>query len=444
VSRSLLLECDPIDQPAATDPVERSTWCSLRIRVGERYASRIWDRANQIERTSLYVPAFPVVAWLVQNWWSLFNELCSWEAVPNHGIDTAQRRWLKRHCLRSADSSLMLPALNLFHDGHALRAEWHSDRQGSMPNMPGEFVDGGAEWLDSSGTQDWLAQFINQVLDRVAEVDDARVHEIRDHWRAIQGADGEEQAFCAIAGRMGIDPYDRSEMTDELAQFLEQTVTRSEEPLVRDLTELARPDSIVQQWSWISSVGEDLDLGSIPVDLSFKLPARESMAPQFGYGLARLVRDAAAVSPELPLAVVESIAHDVLGRRLRIEDRNHIPGQGIRAIVGQSGRDGDIVAAGPQPLRLDSQRFMNARSLYYALVTTGESRRLVTDAFSWDQKASRAFAAELIAPQRALLARVSGSRADSAQVESLSREFNASTIVIEKQLENAGVYLSYE
>jgi hypothetical protein len=444
VSRSLLLECDPIDQPAATDPVERSTWCSLRIRVGERYASRIWDRANQIERTSLYVPAFPVVAWLVQNWWSLFNELCSWEAVPNHGIDTAQRRWLKRHCLRSADSSLMLPALNLFHDGHALRAEWHSDRQGSMPNMPGEFVDGGAEWLDSSGTQDWLAQFINQVLDRVAEVDDARVHEIRDHWRAIQGADGEEQAFCAIAGRMGIDPYDRSEMTDELAQFLEQTVTRSEEPLVRDLTELARPDSIVQQWSWISSVGEELDLGSIPVDLSFKLPARESMAPQFGYGLARLVRDAAAVSPELPLAAVESIAHDVLGRRLRIEDRNHIPGQGIRAIVGQSGRDGDIVAAGPQPLRLDSQRFMNARSLYYALVTTGESRRLVTDAFSWDQKASRAFAAELIAPQRALLARVSGSRADSAQVESLSREFNASTIVIEKQLENAGVYLSYE
>ena len=444
MSRSLLLECDPIDQPAATDPVERSTWCSLRIRVGERYASRIWDKSLQIERTTLYLPAFPVAAWIVENWWSLLNELCSWETVPKSAVDATQSRWLKRHCLRSADSSLMLPALNIFHDGQALRAEWHSDPQGSMPNMPGEFVDGGAEWLDSSGTQDSLAQFIDQVLDRVAEVDDARVHEIREHWRAIQGADGEEQAFCTIAGRMGIDPYDPSEMTDELAQFLEQTATNPDDPLIRDLTAVARPDSIVQQWSWLSTVSTDLDLRSNPVELSFKLPTRGPLPPEFGYGLARLVRAAAGVGPESPLNSVESVAHDVVGRRLRIEYRNHVPGHGVRAIIGRSERDGDIVAAGPQPSRQDNQRFLNARSLYHALHTTRNSPRLVTDAFSWDQKASRAFAAELIAPQQALVDRLSGSRADSAKVESLSREFKASTIVIERQLENAGVSLSYD
>ena len=37
MSTSLSFERDPIDQPAATDPVERLTWCSLRIRVGEQY-----------------------------------------------------------------------------------------------------------------------------------------------------------------------------------------------------------------------------------------------------------------------------------------------------------------------------------------------------------------------------------------------------------------------
>ena len=444
MSRSLLFECDPIDQPAATDPVERSTWCSLRIRVGERYASRIWDKTLQSERTSLYLPAFPVAAWVVQNWWSLLNELCSWEIVPNSAVDAAQSRWLKRHCLRSADSSLMLPALYIFHDGQALRAEWQSDPEGSMPNMPGEFVDGDVAWLDSSATQNSLAQFIDQVLDRVAGVDDARVHEIREHWRAIQGADGEERAFCALAGRMGIDPYDRSEMTDELAQFLEQTASGPDDALLGDLTEVARPDSIVEQWSWLSIVGTDLDLRSNPVELSFQLPTRGPSPPQFGYGLARLVRAAAGVGPESPLDSVESVARGVLGRRLRIEDRNHVPGHGIRAIIGKSGTDGDIVAAGPQPPREDSRQFLNARSLYHALATTNDSRRLVTDAFSWDQKASRAFAAELIAPRRARLARVSGSRADSTKVESLSREFNASTIVIERQIENAGVSLSYE
>ncbi len=444
MSRSLLLECDPIDQPAATDPVERSTWCSLRIRVGERYVSRIWDKTLQSERTSLYLPAFPVAVWIVENWWPLLNELCSWEIVPNSAVDAARSRWLKRHCLRSADSSLMLPALYIFHDGQSLRAEWQSDPQGSMPNMPGEFVADGADSLDSNATQDSLAQFIDMVLARVTEVGDARVHEVVEQWRAIQGADGEEQAFCTLAGRMGIDPYDHSEMTDELARFLEDTVTSPEDLLVRDLTEVARPDSIVQQWSWLSSVGTDLELGSNAVDLSFNLPSPASLPPQFGYGLARLVRATAGVSAESPLHSVESVTEAVVGRRLRVENRNHVPGHGIRAIVGQSARDGDIVAAGPQPFRPDNQRFLNARSLYHALVTTRNGRRLVTDAFSWDQKASRAFAAELIAPQGALVARISGSRADSIEVESLSREFTASTIVIEKQLENAGVSLSYE
>src|SRR5271155_5312398 len=190
VSRSLLFECDPVDQPAATDPAERSSWCSLRIRVGERYASRIWDRTLQCERTSLYLPAFPVAAWIVQNWWSLLNELCSWEKVPNSAVDAAQSRWLKRHCLRSADSSLLLPALYIFHDGQSLRAEWHSDQEGSMPNMPGEFIVGGTDRLDSNATQDSLAQFINMVLDRVRAVGDTRVREIVELWRAIQGADG--------------------------------------------------------------------------------------------------------------------------------------------------------------------------------------------------------------------------------------------------------------
>ena len=200
----------------------------------------------------------------------------------------------------------------------------------------------------------------------------------------------------------------------------------------------------MQQWSWLSRVGTDLELGSNPVELSFDIPPRGSSPPQFGYRLAHLVRAAAKVSPKSPLDSVESVAQNVVGRRLRVEDRNHVPGHGIRAIIGQSERDGDIVAAGPQPSRQDNQRFLNARSLYHAFVTTQDSPRLVTDAFSWEQKASRAFAAELLAPQQALAGRVSASGADSYAVESLSREFKASTIVIEKQLENAGIPLSCE
>ena len=338
MSTFLSFESDPVDQPAAADPVDRLTWCALRIRVGQRLVSRVWDKSLQSERTNLYLPAFPIAQWLVENWWSLFNELCPADKVPTSVAGGAPLKWIRRHCLRSADSALLLPALYLFHNGQNLHAEWHADVPGSLPNMPGEFV--------------------------------------------------------------------------------------------------------VQQWSWLTSVGAELRLGPNPVDLSWDLPSRGLSPPAFGYELAAKVRTLAKLSPKSPLDSVEAVARYVTGRTFRFEGRNHAPGQGLRAIVGRSAEE--IVSVGPAPPREDSQRFLIARSLYHALVTTGSSQRLVTGAFSWDQKASRAFAAELLAPRSALADRISPSGADSAAIELLSREFKASIIVIEHQLENAGISLSGE
>jgi hypothetical protein len=442
VSKYLLLECDPIDQPAAADPVERLTWCALRIQVGGRFASRIWDRSLQSERTILYVPAFPLAEWLVENWWFLFNELCPSERVPTSLANEAHLKWIKRHCLRSADSSLMLPALFLFHDGQSLRTEWQSDIPGSMTNMPGEFTTDGAEPLEADLTGQSLANFINECLNRVTQVSDDRVHQLAEQWKAIQGADVEEQHFCSLAGRMGIDPYDDEEMTDDLAHFLEHDLTTPEDPLTRDLTEVARREFVVQQWLWINRVGAELALESNPSDLRLDPTPRGLSPPMFGYELAGKVRSLANLSPSEPLDSVEAVAQQVVGTTLRFEDRNHVPGQGIRAIVGRSA--GDVVCAGPIPPRADSQRFLIARSLYLAMVATHRSHRLLTDAFSWEQKASRAFAAELLAPQRALAQRISTPFADSDAIQSLSREFNTSTIVIENQLENAGIARSSE
>ena len=310
MSTFLSFESDPIDQPAATDPVERATWCALRIRVGQRFASRILDRSLQSERTNLYLPAFPVAQWVVENWWSLFNELCPSDRVPPSVAGGAQLKWIRRHCLRSADSALMLPALYLFHDGQSLRAQWHSDIPGSMPNMPGEFIADGAEALEANLTQQSLANFVNDCLDRVAQIRDSRVHQLAEQWKAIEAADVEEQQFCSLAGRMGIDPYDDAEMPEDLAQFLEQTITHPEDPLVRDLTEVSRPEFIIKQWSWLTSVGAELGLGPNQVDLSLDLPSRALPPPVFGYELASKVRVLARISPTSPLDSVEAVAQE--------------------------------------------------------------------------------------------------------------------------------------
>ena len=443
MSRSLLLECDPVDHPAALDAVERASWCAMRVWAGGQCVSTSRDRSSQAERKTLYVPAFPVAEWLARNWWALLNEVCSWDTVPVSPGKEAQKRWKSRHCLRSADSSLMLPALYLFHDGKCLRAEWRSDAPGSLPHMPGEFTAEGTQQLDRNTTEDALADFVNGVLDRVAGTDDEAVRQLRALWRAIQGADTEEKRFCTLAGRMGLDPYDPSEVSDELARFFEESISDVEAPLVRDLTEVARPESIASQWSWLTKANSDLGLRANPVDLPFDLPSLELPPPQFGYRLARQVRSAADTAPAAPLHSVTETAKSVLRGGFRTEDYNHIPGQGIRAIVGGS-ESGDIVVAGPRPSRVDSQRFLEARSLYHALAATRKSQRLVTEAGSWDQKASRAFAAELLAPRQALLNRLTESAADGETVDRLSSEFQASTLVIERQLENTGIPLSLE
>jgi len=443
VSKFLSLKFDPISQPAANDLVERQSWCSLRVKAGSRFASRLWDKTLEEEREALDVPAFPIARWIVQNWWSLFNELCPWESVPRKPIiGAAWLSWTRRHCLRSADSALFLPKLFLYSDGQNLRTEWHADLPESMPNMPGEFISDGVEQLDPQATEVSLAQFVNHTLGRVEDVQDDRVNQVGAQWSVIQNADAEERDFCILAGRMGVDPYNQDEMSDDLARFFEEMLTSAEVPLVRDLTEVARPDSAEVQWLWVEGVSRDLRLGPCTITLPFELPSKRLPPPDYGYQLARKVRAAADLEFE-PLLSVEEATNIAVHGTFRTEERNHIPGQGIKSIVGQS-NSGAIIAAGPMNRHAYSQRFVNARNVFHALATSRESQRLVTNAYSWDQKASRAFAAEFLAPQQALINRLSRSTADPLAVRQLSKEFRASTYVIERQLENAGVPLSFD
>jgi len=437
MSKFLSIECDPIDQPAATDPVERGTWCALSIRVSGRTVTRIWDKARQAERSLIYVPAFPIVEWLVTNWWTLLNEPLRTAELPK--ASAAHLPWIKRHCLRSAESGLLLPALYLFNDGRRIRAEWQADERDGFPNMPGEFTDSGFDIIENAATEDALAEFVSEVLRRVDGLSDERVDALKENWRAIRGANAEETHFCVAAGRMGLDPYDPSQMRDEVASFIESALTDPDLPLARDLTEAAEADSVVEQWSWVQKSSKTWKLGPIRKPPPIQAGDAGLSPSQHGYRLAAEVREAAGQDPSLPLMSVESLAKAVSGGPFHAHDQNHGPGSRVQAVVGWTVNN-EIRLAGPRPTRPDSERFLDARGLYHALFDCVRSERLVTRAFTWDQQASRAFAAELLAPQAALVARVSGN-ADRSKVEELAGEFRASTVLIEKQLENAGVTL---
>ena len=70
--------------------------------------------------------------------------------------------------------------------------------------------------------------------------------------------------------------------------------------------------------------------------------------------------------------------------------------------------------------------------------TTPDPPRLLTRADSWPQRASRAFAAELLAPAAELRGRVGG-QVTYEGVGELAREFGVSEMVVAHQLENHGI-----
>ncbi len=440
MSRSLSIECDPVDQPAATDPLERSTWCAMRIRIGGRTVTRVWDKSIQDERTLLYVPAFPIAEWVVSNWWMLLHEPLRTAELPQSSL--AHLPWIKRHCLRSAESGLLLPSLYIFNDGRGIRAQWVADERGACPHMPGEFTDTGSDVLEEATVRDSLAEFVDSVLDRLEGRCDERVIALRENWQAVRGADADEANYCIAAGRLGLDPYDPSQVGATVAEWVETELADPDRPLIRDLTESADPDTVIGQWKWIAEINAFCPVGPLRRRLPISNVLRGGSPARHAYHLASEVRRAAGASAWEPIVSVDELAATACGCSFSAQDRNDAPGRTLQALVGWADAD-QIVLAGPRPTRSDSRRFLDARGIYHALFACHQSERLVTRAFTWDQQASRAFAAELLAPRAALANRTNGV-ADPDTVRDLATCYDVSTAVVSNQLRNAEVPLVEE
>ncbi len=254
--------------------------------------------------------------------------------------------------------------------------------------MPGEFVDGGSDHLDSAPTENALAELVSEnpwTCPRSARrACPGRGGELAGD----PGADPDEAKFCVAAGRMGVDPYDPSQMNDDLAGFIESALDDPDQPLAHDLTEAAEADAIAGQWSWVQRTTEALHLGPMPRPPAIPAPPVGLSPSRHGYRLAAVVRELAGLGPAQPVQSIDAVAQRLAGASFQVQEQNHLPGRNVRAVVGWTG-DHEMLLVGPRPLRPDAQRFLAARGLYHALFTCDRSHRLVTRAYTWDQQASR-------------------------------------------------------
>jgi hypothetical protein len=328
--------------------------------------------------------------------------------------------------------------------------QWVADDPDAYVHMPGCFTGAGQVRLAMDDVVLGLQEFIAKVLRRVDGLVDPRVLRLREEWHAITSSTPAEAAFCRAAGRLGLDPYDADSVPPDLALLLESALgAGGESSMVADFLDAATPETAIAGWQWVDERSSTFGLRARP--RSDAGPLRSSghaTAATAGYALAHEVRERAQLESSAPLTALALAA-----RSLGIATWSFRPCAPcpdllptIRAAVGWHEQDEALVVAAGSG-SVNSQRFLEARSLYHAAYGCARGPRLLTTAHTWDQQASRAFAAELLAPRAALSARGSRCRdgiVDGGTVQDLAAQYQVDNLVIAHQLENAGMELATE
>jgi hypothetical protein len=287
-----------------------------------------------------------------------------------------------------------------------------------------------------------LTEFVHSVLERVNSNKNARLSDLRETWEAITSAEPQEAAFCRAAGRLGLDPYDIKAWPSGLVELLEEQAADANGAnlIFDDLVSTVSSESALNAWKVVDQTATKhhlRELKSNPPTLVrdfSKIPAR------FGYQAAEIVRDRSGIDPARRVASVAGLSDKAGVPHMKLAYNGSPARIGVRAVVGgDASKSGVLVSK--EPSRSSAKRFLEARGLYLMMFGCSQGPRLVTDAHVWDQKAARAFAAELLAPREHVLEMYQNriKRNDSVEEASLyvAKHFDVGDLVIANQLKNA-------
>ena len=281
-------------------------------------------------------------------------------------------------------------------------------------------------------THGWLISLFS-VLDRIeGGRTRSRGPACRD-WAAITTAPPDERELCIWSARVGLDPYDPDELTDQREDLLRASVSSLEGKLRGDLLDAATADALPTDARWIDAA-HDIALGSglsAANEPALAPVGHRSTAHETGYECARTLRRHLGANGG-PVADMRAVMRALGWAQEPLLTTDSKPASPLDAILDRSASGAPVVVA-YQDGGIEPERFRLARSLFFRHFTAAPGRRLITAAHTWDQRASRA-AAEFLAPA-ARWPSISGDPFRSAMSTSY-HEYRVSPLVIEHQIDN--------
>ena len=417
--------------PGSSDPVMDATWARWRLRLGEHLVTDVLDLRAGSRRDATYSSLWPVVVWMLENWWFLQHEAMHEDATRDPG-------WVSRHCLGRAVRSAALPHLTTYRGSPDLIVQWRSTNRQREPLAPIHYLSDGRRRSTGREWHDACARLIEAVFGRLADrgIHAQEADDYAARWAQIRGASPDDVRRCTALARLGLDPYDPDEAEDSVVELLDGPVASWPEPLAGDFLDGAEPEFLAETVSWVDSIcpmfrTEGRQVGAVGV------PAAGAARPATsGYGLARAARQQGQMAPEEAIGdLLEWLSermglHDFVVHHPGLSHPSRISGLvGVQKATGRPGFVPDGIAR--QESRM---RFLIGRALYVA--QAGHTApRLLSDARLPLQQASRAFAAELLAPARGL-AELLGPRPTHAAFEQAAQHYGVERAVVRHQWDN--------
>ena len=390
-------------------------------------------------RRGVYYSVLPLAQWIVQNWWFLLNEPYRFPGVEDSrslAHNSADRSWVQRHSLLAAREGGALPDLTLFRDGDRVVARWFAD-PGDEASTPVQFVGSGEKTIASAAAEQGLAQFVEAVIARLRGYREPEVKNLVEDWAETREDSRHHRHVCEWSAQLGLDPNDPADLDEEVLATLQGRIAALEQPVREDFLDAQEPRFLTSDLRWLDEIRVVAASAGRPSPTSVLTPEPGSgPAHKVGYRNATdLRKDLLGTDHGGPIQHLDERLLDLGWARNPWRDAEKSAAGPLSAAVEHS-EDGGAVAVLPPGIGLEQKRFQTARAIWLRhFGGNPAARRLATGAHTWDQRGSRAFAAQFLAPARGLRQHVSG-RVCRTEVEQLAKRYIVSSEVIRRQIEN--------
>ncbi len=406
------------------DPLEQSTFAEIAVFIGDQTLTRAYDRRSGGERDSLQIPLYPFAFGLSENWWPLLHE----PRRPN--------RISVMHSCHRVDGFLhgyVFPALEIWSGGSevvVVETPRTEDLHSTIEFLPPPLE--GAEFIPRAEVENALSDLVETTLARL-EARSLASSNLRASWDRVREslADPQESSYCALAGRLGWDPYN-PELPD-----LSQIASGLSESLFGDICEAVAEGELTETTKWVQDKERLLrHAPAVPI-ADFGAPPAANLSRKAydeGYGSARLLRNRLSLEPCKPRRVFDELFGGIFraGRGFvsappSIEALTQRVDGTMRAeVVGGSAR---------------RNRFRAYHATYLAWYCRNGEEAAATIATTRRQQASRAFAAEMLAPAEELKERAGNTGLTYDDIERIAGEFICPQEVVIRQAQNHGILM---